>query len=58
MEYDHEEEHFCISAMTMVAIVAPPATESKHFMIVVGVFIAIGAVFLIPQIRKLRSKDH
>jgi hypothetical protein len=51
MEYDHEEEHFSISAMTVVAIVAPSPATSKGFWLVVAVVVLIAAVLLLPQLR-------
>jgi hypothetical protein len=51
LEYDHEGEHFCIPATTMVMIVAPSPATSKGFWVVVVVVLLVAAALLLPQLR-------
>ena len=55
LEYDHEGEHFCVPATTMVAIVPPAPVTSKKFWVVLAIVIVGAALVLLPQIRKVLS---
>jgi hypothetical protein len=55
LEYDHDGEHFCVPATTMVTIIPPAPVTSKKFWVVLAIVIVGTALVLLPQIRKVLS---
>ena len=55
LEYDHDGEHYCVPATTMVTIIPPAPVTSKKFWVVLAIVIVGAALVLLPQIRKVLS---
>lgn len=52
LEYDHEGEHFCVSASTTVTIVPPTPVASRKFWVFLVIVVVAAGLILLPQIKK------